>query len=799
MLALFAAAAARSVTAPGRPEVILFDQAAESGTLPTGLLAGQQGQAGPEAYQRAAEESQRKAVEAMKDQIDAVAKAEENVDALTDANTASPVLSETQTAQHKAEEAQRQAEEAMQDQIDAVAKAEDGVNALTDSDTSSPVLSETQQAQKDLEQAQAEREAAQDQLEADQDARVAKEKARLEAEEKARLEAEEESKAARAAVAPPPTGLSDDAIEQRKLEQDQMDAAKAALEDAAKGEAQKAADMKGAADADADEATSDAMAQSPSDATKVADAAEAQRKLEQGQMDAAKAALEDAAKANDQKKTDMDMDMDMDGAADADEASREAAAAAAELGIDSYPSEQEAGDGRESAQHDAEEAQRKAEEAMDDSMSSTGLTDAEQKDLEQAQMDEAQAQLQKAARAAEIAAADQKVIESGMMGAAAAAADAAAAKNQHDRAAELGYQEADDYNPLDHTQEQEGDTQEQGSGSGAQEEQGSGDTEGQEGEGKVVEWARNLFYNAKPSNSLAKAGLMIHCFDESEEPPGLFKPCVTGWCANQHFDKWWSASIINSKQPNTFGDSGLLLSPAKNLVNCSFVDDVGTMRTGCHTGNDTRFRNGIGKFDRGELKKMMERSMNPELLLGYNEVLVDSAKFMQRMPRSIAAVIFGLKGDDAFGRVQATQVYVSILDEFGLSETNHIRLIQVSYDRFERMYNTTKDANWNFTDVSEGAREFLKTHPYAEHRREWLKQHPTIAKHPEMAREYLARENRRQELQDALRQDSRSRVALVPPTPSTLDVGGHGPKWIARETAAAQAVADEADEGHIDG
>ena len=154
---------------------------------------------------------------------------------------------------------------------------------------------------------------------------------------------------------------------------------------------------------------------------------------------------------------------------------------------------------------------------------------------------------------------------------------------------------------------------------------------------------------------------------------------------------------------------------------------------------------------------------------------------------------------DAFGRVQATQVYVSILDEFGLSETNHIRLIQVSYDRFERMYNTTKDANWNFTDVSEGAREFLKTHPYAEHRREWLKQHPTIAKHPEMAREYLARENRRQELQDALRQDSRSRVALVPPTPSTLDVGGHGPKWIARETAAAQAVADEADEGHIDG
>ena len=285
-------------------------------------------------------------------------------------------------------------------------------------------------------------------------------------------------------------------------------------------------------------------------------------------------------------------------------------------------------------------------------------------------------------------------------------------------------------------------------------EEGSGPS-GDPHEGKIVDWARRLFYNGKPSNSLAKAGLMIHCFDESEEPPGLFKPCVNGWCASQHFDKWWSASIINSKQPSTFGNSGLLLSPAKNLVNCSFVDDVGTMRTGCHTGNDTRFRNGIGKYDRGELKKMMERSMNPELLLGYNEVLIDSAKYMQRLPRSIAAVIFGLKGDDSFGRVQATQVYVSILDEFGLSEKNHIRLIQVSYDRFERMFNTTKDANWTFTDVSKGAREFLETHPYAEHRREWLKQHPTIATHPEMAREYLARENRRQELQDALRQDSR--------------------------------------------
>ena len=276
---------------------------------------------------------------------------------------------------------------------------------------------------------------------------------------------------------------------------------------------------------------------------------------------------------------------------------------------------------------------------------------------------------------------------------------------------------------------------------GRSEELGSGETEVGSGapghEGKAVDWARRLFHNAEPSNSLAKAGLLVHCFDESEEPPGLFKPCVSGWCGSQHLDRWWSASIINSKQPNTFGDSGLLLSPAKNHVNCSFVDDVGTMRTGCATGNSTRYRNGVGKFERHELKKMLERSMNSELLLGYNEVLIDSTKFMQRLPRSIAAVIFGLKGDDAYGRVQATQTYLSILDEFGLTEKNHIRLIKVSYDKFERMYNTSSEAHWDFTDVSEGAREFLDTHPYESHRKEWLKQNPLIEKHPEMAREYL--------------------------------------------------------------
>ena len=453
-------------------------------------------------------------------------------------------------------------------------------------------------------------------------------------------------------------------------------------------------------------------------------AEDAQRKAEEAMKDLNDAVLREEVKVNGLPATSSPV------LSDSEEAQRELEQAQAER-----EAEQNALAEKEKARLEAEEkirleAEDKAKAERDALLPASPVLSASeeaQRELEHAQMEAQKATQKEAARVEEQRAADMKEREA----ADDAAREAAAAGIS---ASPLGPQEAD-------TQELEASSGNvQGHGADTQEQEA--DTQGTE-EGEVVEWARELFYNAEPSNDLGKAGLLVHCFDESEEPPGLFKPCTTGWCATQHFDVWWSASIINSKQPNTFGDSGLLLAPSKNMVNCSFVDDVGTMRTGCHTGNASRYRNGIGKFNRGELKQMMERSMNPELVLGYNEVLLDSSKFMQRLPRSIAGVIFGLKGMDTFGEVQATQVFVSILDEYGLTEeTSHIRLIKVSYDRFERMYNTS-NVNWKFTDVSKGAREFLKTHPYEKHRREWLKQHPTIERHPEMAREYLARQNRR--------------------------------------------------------
>lgn len=157
LLVPFSLSARGGGAAPGRPGMLIFDQPAESaGTSAsvTGLLAGRQGRG-----------------------LDM------------------PPDDGRERAQHAAEAAQRQAEEALKDQIDAVAKAEDGVNA----GTSSPVLSDTQVAQRDLEHAQAEREAK------EQEIRDAEEKARLEAEAEAAAK-----KASRAGDSPTvgKTGLS---------------------------------------------------------------------------------------------------------------------------------------------------------------------------------------------------------------------------------------------------------------------------------------------------------------------------------------------------------------------------------------------------------------------------------------------------------------------------------------------------------------------------------------------------------------------------------------------------------------
>ena len=99
---------------------------------------------------------------------------------------------------------------------------------------------------------------------------------------------------------------------------------------------------------------------------------------------------------------------------------------------------------------------------------------------------------------------------------------------------------------------------------------------------------RKLFTHGAPSNSLVKAGLMVHGFDGTLQGDGNnagtlteynvtgekdvaqgsvplpWAPCDKGWCENSA--KWLSTSIINSEHRAGFSDGGMILKPGANKV-----------------------------------------------------------------------------------------------------------------------------------------------------------------------------------------------------------------------------------------
>ena len=79
----------------------------------------------------------------------------------------------------------------------------------------------------------------------------------------------------------------------------------------------------------------------------------------------------------------------------------------------------------------------------------------------------------------------------------------------------------------------------------------------------------------------------MHCFDQTEDPQQLWKPCTQGFCSQ--FKEWWSASIINTQQHNPYGGSGIILAPSWTKLLCSHWADMGTMMDGCHVNASQDF------------------------------------------------------------------------------------------------------------------------------------------------------------------------------------------------------------------
>ena len=186
-----------------------------------------------------------------------------------------------------------------------------------------------------------------------------------------------------------------------------------------------------------------------------------------------------------------------------------------------------------------------------------------------------------------------------------------------------------------------------------------------------MEALSDAFLNGAASNDISKVGLIFHGFDQTENEFAPYKPCATGYCAQ--FEKFWPTSIINARQMHAYGGVGILFEPTKNRILCSWPEDDsnrGHGDTGCDSDDGKMYRN-------DELEEMLNISMakGDQESSGYNEALIDSKMFLDNLPGSIAAVVYGIQGDDG---EQAVAAYAGLLSAYNLSEAD-VPLLKASF------------------------------------------------------------------------------------------------------------------------
>ena len=299
---------------------------------------------------------------------------------------------------------------------------------------------------------------------------------------------------------------------------------------------------------------------------------------------------------------------------------------------------------------------------------------------------------------------------------------------------------------------------------------------------------KELFMNGHPGNALGSVGLLVHGFDGTLQnhhnittdanirlSPKEVKqakealpwaPCNSGWCKNSA--QWLSTSVINDNHHPGFSDAGMILKPSANKVRlavlihslehsltpprirapslsfpaafhhprsvpqvlCSHYFDFGSLEGGCTNGVN---RDGTGDkpFPSDSLRDMLERSLKYKE--AYNEVLVDSAVYMGNLPDSVSAFYYGLlESGDNYSRVHTTQMYVSFLDYYNLTEAE-VPLIQFELDKPHRM-------GYPMKEMSRTARHFLRAHPYGYALKKWREQNADLAEHPDKIHDTLMKQ-----------------------------------------------------------
>jgi hypothetical protein len=158
--------------------------------------------------------------------------------------------------------------------------------------------------------------------------------------------------------------------------------------------------------------------------------------------------------------------------------------------------------------------------------------------------------------------------------------------------------------------------------------------------------ALNARYRAgHASNVLAEAGVLVHVFDQLEDwgNDRGYRPCRSGWC-NGHFDHE-SCSVINTHLPAIFhsSDGGVVLASSVPIA-CSFPFDGGTqgktIEQLCNRTQCSPAKHWDCSFGPNQLGDML-RAHQSRGGGGYNEVVVSSRTWEERLPWSVEAFIDG--------------------------------------------------------------------------------------------------------------------------------------------------------------
>ncbi len=213
----------------------------------------------------------------------------------------------------------------------------------------------------------------------------------------------------------------------------------------------------------------------------------------------------------------------------------------------------------------------------------------------------------------------------------------------------------------------------------------------------VVDRINRRFREGRASNDLAAAGVLVHQFDGQEDPSRPWLPCTSDWCLE--FADRFASSIISKRAPHLFngGAGGLIFTPALAHIFCSYPADGGTMSLTCPRPDANPWRVPClpGCWVRTpnwcSATMTWECSFPPDLLWAmlrtqeagaskrkpsnrYNEVMVDTKAYVDRLPRSLEAIVASSRADGA-----ARAAHARILREHGLSAAElPLLLLQLS-------------------------------------------------------------------------------------------------------------------------